>query len=146
MTFETNSRIVCHGLRSGEQNQARLRRAGVLCAPDQLAPYAVALVRKPHGQIGEISRVNKVRNRSRNADEQVAIPCGDHEVRIGEHLAHPLAIVHWAPLSRRRRTIQFDDPIELEFEISDPRSPAELGLSADRRLLGIGLEWLSLMP
>ena len=38
-----------------------------------------------------------------------------------------------------------DGRVELEFEISDPRSPAELGLGADRRLLGAGLEWLALI-
>jgi hypothetical protein len=37
-----------------------------------------------------------------------------------------------------------DGLIELDFEMSEPRSPAELGLSADRRTLGLGLEWLSL--
>jgi glycosyltransferase involved in cell wall biosynthesis len=38
-----------------------------------------------------------------------------------------------------------DGLTELEFEISDPRSPAEFGLSTDRRLLGLGVEWLSLV-
>jgi glycosyltransferase involved in cell wall biosynthesis len=33
-----------------------------------------------------------------------------------------------------------DRSLVLEFEISEPRSPAELGVSADRRVLGIGLE------
>ena len=35
--------------------------------------------------------------------------------------------------------------IELEFEIFDPHSPAEFGLSEDRRLLGLGVEWLALV-
>jgi hypothetical protein len=33
-----------------------------------------------------------------------------------------------------------DRTLVLEFVISEPRSPAELGVSADRRMLGIGLE------
>jgi hypothetical protein len=33
--------------------------------------------------------------------------------------------------------------IELEFSISEPRSPAELGASSDVRLLGLGVESLS---
>jgi hypothetical protein len=36
--------------------------------------------------------------------------------------------------------------IEIEFNISAPRSPAELGISSDTRLLGIGLESLELLP
>ncbi len=35
-----------------------------------------------------------------------------------------------------------DGNIDLELRISDPRSPAELGVSADSRMLGIGLEWI----
>lgn len=36
--------------------------------------------------------------------------------------------------------------VDLEFLVSDPRSPAELGLSSDTRRLGVGMEWLRLLP
>ena len=35
-----------------------------------------------------------------------------------------------------------DGSIDLEFQITNPCSPAQLGVSADPRMLGIGLEWL----
>ena len=38
-----------------------------------------------------------------------------------------------------------DGTIELEFSISEPRSPAELGVNSDHRLLGIGVETLRLL-
>jgi hypothetical protein len=34
--------------------------------------------------------------------------------------------------------------LDLEFLISDPRSPAELGLGSDTRQLGLGIESLRL--
>lgn len=54
-----------------------------------------------------------------------------------------------APAGEQRMTIPSDaiaadGALDLELLISDPRSPAELGLSADARLLGIGLERLRL--
>jgi hypothetical protein len=39
-----------------------------------------------------------------------------------------------------------DGTIDLEFRIANPRSPLELGASADTRLLGIGLEWMRVQP
>jgi hypothetical protein len=38
-----------------------------------------------------------------------------------------------------------DGVLDLEFLICHPRSPAELGLSADTRQLGIGVEWLAVV-
>jgi glycosyltransferase involved in cell wall biosynthesis len=38
--------------------------------------------------------------------------------------------------------VSVEGSFDLEFDILDPRSPAELGVSADPRMLGIGLEWL----
>ncbi len=35
--------------------------------------------------------------------------------------------------------------LDLEFRISTPRSPAELGISPDTRQLGLGIEWLRLI-
>jgi glycosyltransferase involved in cell wall biosynthesis len=40
--------------------------------------------------------------------------------------------------------IREDGTLDLEFHISDPRSPAELGVSSDTRQLGLGIEWLRL--
>ena len=37
------------------------------------------------------------------------------------------------------------NPVEMEFIISNPRSPAELGISSDGRLLGVGIESLELL-
>jgi glycosyltransferase involved in cell wall biosynthesis len=53
-----------------------------------------------------------------------------------------------APAGTQRLTIPADivpanGTIELEFSISEPRSPAELGASSDVRLLGLGVESLS---
>jgi glycosyltransferase involved in cell wall biosynthesis len=54
-----------------------------------------------------------------------------------------------APARTRRLTIpaaavSADGTIDLEFSISEPCSPAELGVSSDARLLGIGIETLSI--
>jgi hypothetical protein len=38
-----------------------------------------------------------------------------------------------------------DGIVDLEFLICHPRSPAELGISADTRQLGIGVEWLAVV-
>jgi Glycosyl transferase family 2 len=38
-----------------------------------------------------------------------------------------------------------DGIVDLEFLICHPRSPAELGMSADTRQLGIGVEWLAVV-
>ncbi len=53
-----------------------------------------------------------------------------------------------APVRTQRLTIPADvvsanGTIDLEFSISEPRSPAEIGASSDVRLLGIGIETLS---
>ncbi|MCK1737080.1 glycosyltransferase [Bradyrhizobium sp. 138] len=45
------------------------------------------------------------------------------------------------PLSSR----ESKEHVELEFRVENPTSPAELGASADTRLLGIGLEWLRIV-
>jgi glycosyltransferase involved in cell wall biosynthesis len=55
-----------------------------------------------------------------------------------------------SPSGTQRLTIPADivpanGTIDLEFSISDPRSPAELGASSDARLLGIGVETLSFL-
>jgi hypothetical protein len=39
--------------------------------------------------------------------------------------------------------VRADGAVDLELLVSNPRSPAELGLSADTRLLGIGVEAIS---
>jgi hypothetical protein len=38
-----------------------------------------------------------------------------------------------------------DGAVTLEFVISEPRSPADLGLSPDSRLLGLGVESLQFL-
>jgi hypothetical protein len=48
------------------------------------------------------------------------------------------------PLTIPAPLLAADGTVELEFSISEPRSPAELGVSSDARLLGLGIETLSL--
>jgi glycosyltransferase involved in cell wall biosynthesis len=50
------------------------------------------------------------------------------------------------PLTIPAPLLAADGTVELEFSISEPRSPAELGVSSDARLLGLGIETLSLCP
>ena len=75
-------------------------------------------------------------------------PCLDIVCRVGEKDVATWRCTVAAPSDTRRLTIPADivpanGTIELEFLISEPRSPAELEASSDVRLLGIGIESLT---
>ena len=84
MGLETNARVIVHGFWRREQNQ---RRAAALGAgsPDQFAANALPLMRHAHGEIRKISRVAEIAETARNADQQVAVPGGHHQIRIAQH-------------------------------------------------------------
>jgi len=67
---------------------------------------------------------------------------------VGEQAVATWRCTVAAPMGTRRLTIPAaavpaDGIIDLAFSISEPCSPAELGVSSDGRLLGIGIETLS---
>src|SRR4051794_13260308 len=108
MLFESDVRIVIDGGRRGEQNHPRLRPTLRLRAADQLFANAEPLVALAYREIGKIGRIREVGQRSRDADEQIAGPGGDDEISVGEHRAHALAVVHWAPRTQAAGTVTFD--------------------------------------
>jgi glycosyltransferase involved in cell wall biosynthesis len=75
--------------------------------------------------------------------------CQDIVCRAGDR---DVAAWHCNPRANagiQRMTIPFDairegGALDLEFRISNPRAPAELGISADTRQIGLGIEWLRL--
>jgi glycosyltransferase involved in cell wall biosynthesis len=76
-------------------------------------------------------------------------PRVDIACRVDKHELATWRCTIAAPTGTRRLTIPAgivpkDGTIEIEFAISEPCSPAQLGVSSDARLLGIGIETLSI--
>lgn len=79
---------------------------------------------------------------------------GEHRTVTFECHVRGAKIAEWtdtagAPAGTRQLTIPAngvlpDGTLTLDFVISEPRSPAELGASEDRRKLGIGIESIEL--
>lgn len=75
---------------------------------------------------------------------RIAVACGIAGQEIAAWSCSRGATVRAQPLTIPRHLVSTDGAVELELAISDPCSPASLGLSADTRLLGIGIEALRL--
>jgi hypothetical protein len=76
------------------------------------------------------------------ADSSLRVVCRTNGMEIASWTCTPAA---WSGVQRLiipADSLGLDGAVTLEFVISEPRSPAGLGLSPDSRLLGIGIESL----
>ena len=91
---EADFRIVLDGFRRRQQDEHRPRSHLLSGLLNQSNADAFALMRYPHREVGQITDVAKVRKRARHSNQRVAIPRGDDEIRVPEHVGHDLPIIH----------------------------------------------------
>ena len=71
-------------------------------------------MRYPHRKVGQVTDVAKVRERARYSNQQVAIPGGDDEIRVPEHVGHDLPIIHRSSFPESGSVVKLDDLIEIQ--------------------------------
>jgi hypothetical protein len=82
---------------------------------NQLNTDTFPLVRYPHRKVGQVTDVAKVRERARYSNQQVAIPGGDDEIRVPEHVRHDLPIIHRSSFTESGSVVKLDDLIEIQL-------------------------------
>src|SRR4051812_21174569 len=115
MVSEADVRIVFFGGGSSEQKDSGLQPAVNLGLADKFFSDALFLMGNAHGKIGKISDVNKIGHGAGDADEQVAVPGGDDQVRVLEHRGKPWSIIDWPAGAESRGFVQIDHFIEVEI-------------------------------
>ena len=74
---EADVRVIIDRLWRSQEDEAGFRRAGLLRLVDEFAADAVALVREPDGEVGEIGGVCEIGDAARDTDKDVAVPRSD---------------------------------------------------------------------
>ena len=75
----------------------------------QLPPNALLLVGPTYREVGEITRIVKIRYRPGNAHKCFALPSGYHEIAIGNHAFHAFTIMNRPPLVQRGSRQQINE-------------------------------------
>src|SRR6185437_4375292 len=107
-------RVVIDCGRRGEEDDRRAA-AELLRAAYELAADALPLVCRVDGEVRQISAVDEVADAARDADEAVAVPRADDEVRALEHRLHARAILDGAALAERGGAVDRDDCVEIQL-------------------------------
>ena len=76
------------------------------------------------------------------ANYTLRVACGANDLEIASWSCTPTAWQGVQRLTIPENSLGPDGAIRLDFVISEPHSPAELGLGMDHRLLGVGIESL----
>lgn len=109
MLGEADFGVVADSFGGGEQDEHRAWPHLGAGLSNHLRANALVLVGIAHGQIGKIADVGKIGEGAGDADEEVAFPCGDDEVGVGEHFGDDVGVVYRPSFAQCGGAIKLDD-------------------------------------
>lgn len=115
MLRKSNFRVVALRLGRGQQDDFALRLEPLAGDLNQLFSYAPLLIFHVHCQIGKVTAVTEIGQRTRHANEQFTVPRRAGKIRVREHVGDASVIVHRAAFTERRSHQDVDELLARDF-------------------------------
>lgn len=107
MVFKTQSRIVFHGRRSGQQDDLAARSQGLAHLRHKPPANTAPLTGCVHREVGQIAAIMKIGHTARQAHQQAAFAACGHQVRVRDHALQAGDVIDRTPGRERGSDEQF---------------------------------------